>query len=1487
MNSYNKQSLRFYTDIYKRNMYVIKRNGSRETVFFDKITSRINKLCYGLSTKVVPLKVARQVCQGVFKGVTTSELDELAAETAAQMTSQHSDYGKLGARIAVSNLHKNTLKSFSQTAELLYRYVEPQTGKPSSLLSETTYNTIVKNATLFDSAIVYSRDFEYDYFGYKTLERSYLLKLSGKIVERPQHMIMRVAIGIHGADVEEAIETYHLMSKGWFTHATPTLFNSGTPHPGLSSCFLLTMKENDSIEGIYKVLMDCAKISKEAGGIGLDVSSIRASGSYIRGTNGNSNGLVPMLRVFNMTARYVDQCFEPGTLVLSEHGSIPIGDISPNDKLLTADGTMQRVLEVVHHHYSGTMVEISPEYSVDTVRVTPEHPLYIIKAEGMLIKDIHRRLDMKLLKPEYVQAKHVKKDDLIGFPIPTFEQDAHGWSDDDFRFMGIMIGDGHINSILNEANICLNGAIRSGTTKFCEEYLGVRGIRQWREQSTIVFTPSANFKVTGQMIYDDTKKRIPSFVLHVPLPKVKAFLKGLMETFESTSDTCIRIEQTSRNVMEGIRYLCLRMGIPTSGVVRDRHGTNFSCTYDICIPKDLSVGDDVYVRDGMVYSRIASVEETEYEGETVDFLVENNHNYVVSHLGLVKNGGGKRKGAFAIYLPPWHADILDFLNLKKNQGSEDMRAKDLFYGLWISDLFMNRVEAGADWSLMCPNECPGLGDVYGAEFEALYLKYESEGKFRKTVPARQIWQAIITAQTESGSHYMLYKDAVNEKSMQKNIGVIRSSNLCVSGDTPIMTKTGYHPIAELQDQEVKVWNGEQWSDTVVRQTAEEAKMIRINFSDGAHIDCTEYHKFFVQNEYGKPAVETEAKALQVDDKMVKFELPEVDTFDMDEADNVPYAYTHGLFSADGTVHKNGNATLALYGEKMALLPYLAVRTTTGVPTKQNLINTALPYDMPAKFHVPTHGTVDNKLAWLAGFADGDGCIARNGTNESLQAASTDKGFLLQMRLMLQTMGVHAKVVHGRDAQETLLPDGNGGTKLYDCKEIWRLLVTSIGLQKLLELGWAPRRLKVERREPQRSARHFVKIVSIEEAQSGPTYCFNEPLRHMGVFNGILTGQCTEVVEHTSKDDTACCNLLSVALPKFVESGQFNHVRLGDIVGVAVRNLNKVIDVNLYAIPEAKNSNMKHRPIAIGVQGLADVFQLLRMPYTSALARVLNVQIFETMYYAALDASCTLAELHGAYSTFSGSPASQGILQYDMWNVTPSDRWPWAQLKQRIVKYGLRNSLLLALMPTASTSQILGNTEAFEPVTSNIYVRRTLAGEFVVVNSRLMEDLTQIKMWTPEVRRLLIANDGSIQAIQGIPEDVKEIYKTVWEMSGRDLLDMSADRGAFIDQTQSLNIYMASPNYSKITSSHFHAWRIGLKTGMYYLRTKESSSAQKTTIDQAIQEDTTLTDSDQEYHSGCLDWMEEEQEEIPKMRTKKKEALLCSMDNQEDCISCGS
>lgn len=998
-------------------MFVIKRNGQQELVHFDKITSRVQKLCDGLNMDYIdPISVSQKVIQGLYNGVSTKELDKLAAETCAYLSTYHPDWSTLAARIAVSDLHKNTSSSFSENIRRMRKYVNPKNGEKAPIIHEDVAYVVSKYAKELDAAIDYNRDFDFDYFGFKTLEKSYLLKINGEIVERPQQMYMRVAVGIHTKikesnfsgmglsekfepelDLSAAIETYNLMSQRYFTHATPTLYNAGTPHPQLSSCFLLTMNE-DSVEGIFETMKNCAIISKYAGGIGLSIHDIRAVNSYIRGTNGISDGIVPMLRVFNDTARYINQ-------------------------------------------------------------------------------------------------------------------------------------------------------------------------------------------------------------------------------------------------------------------------------------------------------------------------------------------GGKRKGSFAMYLEPWHADILDFLEMKKNTGKEEMKARDLFYAMWIPDLFMKRVEENGNWTLFCPNEAKGLSDVYGEKFEELYCKYESENRGRVTMKAQEVWFAILQSQIETGTPYLCYKDAANAKSNQKNLGTIKSSNLCVAPETFILTDKGQIRISELENQTVKVWNGDQFSEVIVKKTGENQNLIGVEILVGTiengkyvfelkKIECTYYHKFIMDSR----------------DKLI----------------NAPRKEAREL--------KRG--------------------------------------DVLAKWQ-----------------------------------------------------------------------DQNG--KIYE-SIVWDLY-------------------------------NYDRV--------DDTYCFTEPLNNAGIFNGILTGNCSEILEYSSPEEVAVCNLASIALNRYVnrETQSFDFYKLYEVVKVATRNLNKVIDINFYPIPETRTSNLKHRPIGIGVQGLADCFAMLNIPFESEKAMQLNEQIFAIIYHAALTASCELAERDGAYETFrSGplgpSPASQCILQFDLWNTKPlttidfngyNMELNWEILKIRIKRYGLRNSLLLAPMPTASTAQILGNNESIEPFTSNIYSRRVLSGEFPIVNKHLLRELIQRNLWNSKIRNQIMSNKGSIQNIEEIPEELKAVYKTVWEIKQKTLIDLAASRGAYVCQSQSLNLFVSEPTNSKLSSMHFYAWKKGLKTGIYYLRTKPKVDAIQFTIDKSsLEEIDDFKVKNVPKRTRAHSVYTEEEKETPEERAKRRRQEIREAiargdydDDNEVCISC--
>ena len=1159
-------------------MRVTKRSGNLEEISFDKILQRIKTLSLEAGIQLNYSSLTMKVIDQLFDTIETKKIDELAAEQCASLSTQHHDYGTLASRIVISNHQKNTDPSFSNVMRRLYHFTDIH-GKNRPLVSQQLWECVDKNAIVIDSMIDHERDYLIDYFGFKTLERAYLFKIGASIVERIQHMWMRVSIGIHGDNLGLVKETYDLMSQKYFTHATPTLFNAGTPRPQLSSCYLIAM-EDDSIDGIYNTLKDCAQISKYSGGIGLHIHNIRAKDSHIQGTNGKTDGIVPMLKVFNSTARYVNQ-------------------------------------------------------------------------------------------------------------------------------------------------------------------------------------------------------------------------------------------------------------------------------------------------------------------------------------------SGKRNGSFAIYLEPWHLDIEDFLDMRKNHGDEEMRARDLFYAVWTSDVFMERVKDNAKWSLFCPHECHGLYNVYGDQFRELYAQYESEGKSRKIINARDLWFKILDSQMETGTPYILYKDAANAKSNQQNLGTIRSSNLCVAPETLVLTDRGHIEIQEMEGKTVNVWNGEDFSKVDIVKTGADQELIDVYTDDGAKLTCTPYHKFYIQGSYSENSIKVvEAQDLKPSDKLIKCEYPTIDG-----DDKFLYPYTHGFFCGDGTYanvheieqHKSCNFVASaghyfckrhldyeteeylltmdkdaneidecpatsytkkpmvyLYGEKKDLLIHMTYRSCS---ENNGRFVLQLPLDISEKFYIPSFNcSIKDKLDWFAGYCDADGSISRNEDNEQLQVTSINNEFLQHVKLLLQTCGINPKIRMSKEKGQSYLPDGKGGYKYFDTQNEYRLLITSCDLYSLIANGFSPKRLVISGHSPSRDVRQFVKILRIENNNRiDDTYCFNEPKRHMGVFNGVLTGQCCEIIEYSDENETAVCNLASIGLPTFVNetTRQFDYSKLHEVTKVVTQNLNRVIDVNFYPTEKTKRSNMLHRPVGIGVQGLSDTFVLLDIPFHSEEAKEINKLIFETIYHASLEKSNELSierskaiqettshsdkmsfftleesqksrvrtpELQGAYSSFEGSPASSGTLQFDMWGVTPSDRYDWTSLKNSIIRYGIRNSLLVAPMPTASTSQILGFNECFEPFTSNLYSRRTLAGEFVVVNKYLMKELIDLGLWNEQIKNNIIANKGSVQQLTILSEKLRNKYKIVWEMPMKHIIDMSADRGAFICQSQSLNLWIEEPTYNTLTSMHFYSWKKGLKTGIYYLRRKARHQAQQFTIE---------------------------------------------------------
>jgi ribonucleotide reductase alpha subunit len=1290
-------------------MYVTKRNGQREIVSFDKILQRIKKLGAEAGIKLNYTTLVMKVIDQLYDGISTTKIDELSAEQCASLASTHPDYNTLAGRIVVSNHHKNTPTKFSDAMQKLYEHLDKH-GKQSPLVSAELYDLVLSKKEELDAMCDYNRDYLIDYFGFKTLDRAYLTKVSRVTIERPQHMWLRVAIGIHGNNMEKIKETYELMSNKYFTHATPTLFNAGTPHPQLSSCYLLSM-ESDSIEGIYNTLKDCALISKWAGGIGLHIHNVRASGSHIRGTNGASNGIVPMLRVFNNTAKYVDQCVKPNTIIYTKDGPIAIEDcIADDTEVENRAGEFEYIKKVLEHPYDGPMYEIKTALDGQPLNITPEHPIYVVKRPQFSGSNT----DLLHQNPEWVDAKDVEIGDYIVHRVPKVSFNYHELSLDICYVYGIILSGMCIAQKLENENVISSHRIIPNWMYIAHspnkidalaEFFGANAINyeirfmdyynliMWERNTVLPFTKS-DFMTNGKL-------RVGKRWIHLSEHKVAKILEGL-----GSSDD---IPQISVD----LQYLRLRLGI---------------------LPKNC-----IAYKDNSWLVPVVSIVEKHYNGLVYDLQMHTQHNYMLAG-GLVHNGGGKRNGSFAIYLEPWHSDIEHFLQMRKNHGDEELKARDLFYALWIPDLFMDRVKSDGIWTLMCPDECPGLSDLYGQAFRELYEKYEASGKGRRTIKARELWFQVLDAQMETGTPYLLYKDACNMKSNQKNVGTIKSSNLCVAPETLILTDNGHIAIQELECKTVNVWNGEEFSEVKVFKTGENQELIDVYTSDGCKLACTKYHKFFIQDTYSKKSQKmVQANELKPGDKIIKCEYP--------------------------IINKLFNKVIDAFSD---------------------LCN--------------TNGSVSN------------GCIT---------VSNKEYSVLQKMFFDLQTCGI--------SSQLSKTPGSLGV-----------LTVMSKSLSVLNTVGFKCKNVNIMSllRDPSVDTETECDISIIGVVDSGRidnTYCFTEPKRHMGIFNGILTGQCTEILEYSDDKETAVCNLASIALPAFVDTKQnppvFNYEKLHEVARTVTYNLNRIIDVNYYPTEKTRLSNMRHRPIGIGVQGLADVFMMMGYPFISDEAKRINRLVFETIYHAALVESCNIARVEGPYSTFEGSPASLGELQYDMWKVVPTEgRYDWAGLKADIRAHGLRNSLLLAPMPTASTSQILGYNECIEPITSNIYSRRTIAGEFIMANRYLMNDLIKLDLWNEKVKNNIIANNGSIQHIDIIPQEIRDKYKTVWELPMRHLIDMAADRGAFICQSQSLNLWLEDPNYSSLTSMHFYSWSKGLKTGIYYLRRRGRHQAQQFTIE---------------------------------------------------------
>ena len=1304
-------------------MFVTKRNGKKEIISFNKISKRLKNIGKETGINLNFTSLAMKVIDQLYDGIETEKIDELAAEQCASMSAHHPDYSTIAGYIAISNHQSKTSDSFYESMRQLYKNVDIH-NKSSPLISEDLWRCVITNRKTLETFIDYKRDFLIDYFGFKTLEKSYLLRTGKNIVERPQHLWLRVAIGIHKDDLDKIQETYEMLSQKFFTHATPTLFNAGTPRPQLSSCYLLSM-EDDSIDGIFNTLKECANISKWAGGIGLHIHNVRAKGSYIRGTNGVSNGIMPMLRVFNNAARYVDQCLTSDSILYTTRGPKRICDVvDNNDFCFNRYGNKEYVKNKMEYSYEGNVYNIISKYIFSNTNITPEHPVLAVDANTIFPQESE---NFKWrVNPTWKSVNKLNYGDYLMIPRPKYSRDIASLKSDDCYFYGLMLVFGYINESDNYNYIKIPDSKFTGNKSELEtdieDYLSTRMIQyekiqeeyakyfRWKKTCNFPFRTTdlhSSFETFAEYklyyvqrldVFQNISNVISIRMLNLPVEKLRHIVRGMLkynwyitECYKFRFNECFRIRQldaverieryrymflkigimpyyqgkyktvsehynrpiNEANDNSGIQYMCIPRNKKICSIMGDTRmsDTRMSDDFDLynvnrtnrvrntvatagdydeylnnnnrseCNGRSVRSGNivrsardardardilnmhsnsiknnrpesniesDVKLLNSVFYVPIEGLITKPYKGAVYDLEMAEEHNYV-SSVGIMHNGGGRRNGSFAIYMEPWHSDIETFLDMRKNHGEEESRARDLFYALWIPDLFMQRVKNNEDWTLMCPDECCGLQDTYGDKFNELYLKYESESKGKKTIKARELWFQILDSQMETGTPYLLYKDACNKKSNQKNLGVIKSSNLC-----------------------------------------------------------------------------------------------------------------------------------------------------------------------------------------------------------------------------------------------------------------------------------------------------------------------------------------TEIIEYSDKDESAVCNLASISLGKFVDENThtYDYAELHKTAKVVTRNLNKIIDINFYPTPKTQKSNFLHRPIGIGVQGLADTFFKMDLPFHSEDASEINSNIFETIYHAALETSCEISEERGktirnfyevskelynfdwvsefskydikkdsrpitlynikthypniynlissnfrdylehtdilksvnlvfaelglkdmghegCYSSFKGSPASEGILQFDMWDnneTTEPQRYDWDAMRLRVKSTGIRNSLLLAPMPTASTSQILGNNECFEPVTSNIYTRRTMAGEFMVINKYLMRELIELGVWNEDLKQNIIANNGSIQHLDMLSEELKFKYKTVWEIPMKHLINMARDRGRFICQSQSLNLWMEDPDYSSLTAMHFYSWSQGLKTGIYYLRRKPKHQAQQFTIE---------------------------------------------------------
>lgn len=1351
-------------------MKVKTRSGKLEPLSLDKIKNRILDLCKKFNLDVDADQLTLKVVNAIYDGITTTELDEETARISVNDIT-NPDSLKFASIISIDNLHKNTLEKHFDKVSILFE---------NGLVSKEYYESSKKFQKEINETIDYELDYNFDFFGFKTLEKAYLFKVNGQIVERPQDLFMREALGLYLNDIEKAIENYKYLCKGYFTHATPTLFNTGTNRTSLASCFLLSSE--DSVEGLYKTVSDCAQISKYAGGIGVHLSMVRAKGSKVSGTNGESGGIVPYLRVLNDTARHINQCFVPETTVFTQKGPVPIKNIQIGDYVITENGISQKVVNIHKNNVSKNIYKLETPFF--ETRLTPEHEIAILSnPENEHITYIKQKIYNKQIKWDYKPVSSLSKTDYLVFPIPK-EEIIPNYSDNFIKFLGFIKSPFCIYK-KNEKNtfvLNLNKLKNFDKSDICEynrkqimhllEKLYKDGIFEkinLKDNFTYEFSlKDINLNCAFQNLHSWDKN------------KIKLFLEGVVQSHNlnyNSFDKEYLLDLDDDSFVKTLFFLYLKLGYLIKiyylkdGKVQVRVP---NCKFE---QKFKNTRDYFYYENNFYY-QIKDKKTEFYEGDVYDLTVENDHSYFTT-LGTVHNSG-KRPGSFAIYLEPYHADIFDFLEMKKNNGKEEFRARDLFYALWIPDLFMKQVKEDGDWYLMCPSQSPNLNDVYGEEFEKLYQQYIDEGKYVKKVSARHLWKKILDAQIETGTPYLCYKDAANKKSNQKNIGTIKSSNLCVAPETKILTSEGYFPIYKLENQNILVWNGKEWSPTVVKKTGQNKELLKVYFNNNTFIECTREHRFYVD----------------IDGKT-----------NMVEADYLQRG-------------------MKLYGDYTFPIVEFSESNKEAKDT----------------FDIPLNGSFKAKLNWLYNLIKNYGSLQ---SDKSMVISGMTTNFITDTRLLVQTLGTDCEIV-------------------YFC---WYKYIkfTEEQLKYLSYIGSWDFDLYLEIQDEndikiQKPVDVYISHVEIT-GRISDTYCFTEHKRHMGIFNGVLTGQCSEIMEYSDSENAAVCNLASIALPKFVKFDEnnkpyFDFQLLRKITHMITENLNVVIDICFYPTPEARNSNLKYRPVGIGVQGLAYAYMMFRYPFESEEARKLNLQIFETIYYSALEKSCELAQKDGVYYDFWSSPLAKGKFQFDLWKeVHPeidlstklSEMWDWEGLREKVMKYGVRNSLLTTCMPTASTSQILGNSECIEPITSNMYTRRVLSGEYIVLNPFLVKDLQKDKLWNKDFKDILQHFGGSLEEIPFISQEYKQLYKTAWDIPQKELIDQASDRGLFIDQSQSLNLFVKNPVHNKLTSMHFYAWKKGLKTGMYYLRTQSASNSMQFTVD--LEKINTMLKGEQKNQTG--------------------------------------